>query len=207
MLDVNYWSVLFIIANLSGVIFFLLFLLSAYQNVLKTHSLSSLGLVIVNATFLTLYLFRREAKTTIEYHFAWLMSFTGTVLPVFLRPTDNQLFPEIVRLGDITQIFGLSMIFIALLSLQRSFGVVPANRGIRQGGLYRLVRHPLYAAELAFLCGYVIANQSPLNLFILLLDFVTQYSRARIEEGFLINDPAYKLYMARIRYRFIPGLL
>ena len=110
-------------------------------------------------------------------------------------------------MGEYLQIIGLLAIIGSLLSLKGSMGIVPANRGIRMGGFYRIVRHPLYAAELLFFSGYVLSNQSVLNIFLLVLSFAGQYSRIRIEENFLINDPDYKLYMSCIRYRFIPGLL
>jgi hypothetical protein len=38
------------------------------------------------------------------------------------------------------------LVLAATLRLGRSFGIVATNRGIQTGGLYRIVRHPIYAA-------------------------------------------------------------
>ena len=63
----------------------------------------------------------------------------------------------------------------ALLSLQRSFGIVPANRGIREGGLYRIVRHPLYAAELLVFLGVVLVTPTPWNILIWTIECGVQH--------------------------------
>jgi protein-S-isoprenylcysteine O-methyltransferase Ste14 len=95
----------------------------------------------------------------------------------------------------------------ALFSLKRSFGVVPANRGIQDGGLYRFVRHPLYAAELLALLGVLIANASILNALIWTAECALQCLRARAEEQLLGTDATYRAYRGRVRYRLIPGLI
>ena len=156
---------------------------------------------------MALYLVRREPNALIEFPFAWLISIVTTLLPFLFRPIQEAILPELLDVGYYLQIIGVVAIIGSLLSLRGSLGIVPANRGIKKGGFYRIVRHPLYAAELLFFSGYVLSNQSVANFVILVLLFAGQYSRSRIEENFLSNDPDYKLYMSCIRYRFIPGLL
>ena len=84
---------------------------------------------------------------------------------------------------------------------------MPAHRGIRTEGLYTFVRHPLYASELFAIFGFVIANPSVLNISLWLSDCVLQFARARAEERFLSADPIYSQYQARVRYRFVPGVI
>jgi protein-S-isoprenylcysteine O-methyltransferase Ste14 len=91
-----------------------------------------------------------------------------------------------------------------MLSLRRSFGIVPAHRGIRTGGLYNVVRHPLYASELVWFLGFTIDNPSGWNIGLWLCDCVLQFSRACAEERFLSVDPTYSQYRTRVRYRLIP---
>ena len=43
---------------------------------------------------------------------------------------------------------GLAVVIVGKMTLGRSFGVVPANRGVVVGGPYRLVRHPIYTGYL-----------------------------------------------------------
>ena len=91
-----------------------------------------------------------------------------------------------------------------MLSLRRSFGIVPANRGIRTRGLYNLVRHPLYASELLVVLGIALVNPSAWNLGLFVCACVLQGLRAAAEERFLSVDPAYREYCARVKYRLIP---
>ena len=193
--------------NLTGIALFTFLCMAAFLSYQKSHSLFSFNIIVVNGLILILYLIRHEPEALIELPFAWLISIGTTLLPFLFRPVQEALFPSFLDTGFYLQIIGMVAIIGSLLSLRSSFGIVPANRGVKKGGVYRIVRHPLYAAELFFFTGYVLSNQSIFNLSLLLLLFAGQYSRSRIEEHFLINDPDYKLYMACTRYRFIPGLL
>lgn len=195
------------LGNLTGIALFVFLCLAAFQNYQQTHSLFSFSIVLINGLILALYLVRREPDALIEYPFAWLISIVTTVLPFLFRPIQVAILPELLDVSYYLQIIGVVAIIGSLLSLRGSLGIVPANRGIKKGGFYQIVRHPLYAAELIFFSGYVLSNQSIVNFVILVLIFAGQFSRSRIEENFLSNDPDYKLYMSCIRHRFIPGLL
>lgn len=200
-------KILYSIGNLTGIALFTFLCMAAFLSYQKTHSLFSFNIIVVNGLILILYLIRREPEALIELPFAWLISIGTTLLPFLFRPVQDAFIPELIMIGKWLQVVGLLAMIGSLLSLKGSMGIVPANRGIKKGGGYRIVRHPLYAAELFFFTGYVLSNQSIFNLSLLLLLFAGQYSRSRIEENFLITDPDYKLYMACTRYRFIPGLL
>jgi protein-S-isoprenylcysteine O-methyltransferase Ste14 len=195
------------IGNISGIALFTFLCVATFQNYQKTQSIFAFSIVLVNCLILVLYLVRREPNTLIEYPFAWFISIAATLLAFLYRPIQEAILPELLNVGYYTQMIGALTIIGSLLSLRGSIGIVPANRGVKKGGFYRLVRHPLYAAELIFFSGYVLSNQSITNIVLLLLSFAMQYSRSRIEENFLINDPDYRLYMSSTRYRFIPGLL
>lgn len=200
-------NILYSVGNLTGIALFTFLCAATFQNYQKTDSLFSFTIVLINGLILMLYLVRREPKALIAFPFAWLISIISTLLPFLYRPTQEAFLPELLSVGYYVQTIGVMATIGSLLSIRDSFGIVPANRGVKIGGFYQLVRHPLYASELLFFCGYVLSNQSILNLFLLLLSSAMQYSRSRIEENFLINDPGYKLYMSCTRYRFIPGLL
>lgn len=200
-------KLLYASGNLIGIALFTLLCMATIQSYQRTLSLSTFGIILVNGLILVLYLVRREPQSLIEYPFAWFISIVTTLLPFLLRPAQEAILPELLGAGLYLQIIGVVAIIGSLLSLRGSFGIVPANRGVKKGGFYRIVRHPLYASELLFFSAYVLSNQSVLNFVLLLLLFAMQYSRSRIEENFLINDPEYKLYMECTPYRFIPGLL
>jgi protein-S-isoprenylcysteine O-methyltransferase Ste14 len=95
---------------------------------------------------------------------------------------------------------------LALGVLGRSFGVVAADRGLRTGGPYRLVRHPVYASYLITEAGYVLQNPSVWNLGLLLIELLCQIGRIHAEERVLRQDPAWSAYAAKTRYRLLPGV-
>ncbi|NKF32164.1 isoprenylcysteine carboxylmethyltransferase family protein, partial [Pseudomonas sp. BGM005] len=92
----------------------------------------------------------------------------------------------------------------AKLVLRRSFGLVPANRGVKIGGPYRLVRHPMYAGYLMTHVSFFLANPSLLNFAIYATALFAQCLRLLAEERLLKEDPAYTTFMATTRYRLVP---
>ena len=71
-------------------------------------------------------------------------------------------------------------------------GIVAAHRGIKTGGLYRAVRHPIYAAYLLAFGGFVLAHPSGYNTLVLLIwagiveAFVSQYHQPVLPYGLKI---------------------
>jgi hypothetical protein len=157
-------KILYSIGNLTGIALFTFLCMAAFLSYQKTHSLFSFNIIVVNGLILILYLIRREPEALIELPFAWLISIGTTLLPFLFRPDQDAFIPELIMIGKWLQVVGLLAMIGSLLSLKGSMGIVPANRGIKKGGGYRIVRHPLYAAELFFFTGYVLSNQSIFNL-------------------------------------------
>ena len=101
---------------------------------------------------------------------------------------------------------GLLVVVAGKLSIGRSFGLAPANRGIVSTGLYKVVRHPIYLGYLITHTGFLLANPAPWNLFALAAADVALMLRAVREERTLMQDPAYRVYAARVRWRIVPGI-
>jgi protein-S-isoprenylcysteine O-methyltransferase Ste14 len=200
-------KILYAIGNLTGILLFTLLCVATYQKYQQTHEFLTFSLIMVNGLILALYFIRHEPKALIKFPFAWLISIVATLLPFLYRPSELVTLPELLNLGRYLQMFGMVAMIGSLLSLRDSLGIVPANRGIKSGGFYRYVRHPLYTSELIFFTGYSLSNQSIANGCLLLLLCALQYCRSKIEENFLLNDQSYHLYMSRTPYRFIPGVL
>lgn len=94
----------------------------------------------------------------------------------------------------------------AKASLRRSFGIVPANRGIVSSGAYRWVRHPIYLGYVIADMGFLLTNFGAWNVMVYGGLFTLQVTRIIQEERFLASDPAYAEYRSKIRYRVLPGL-
>ncbi|AQR70780.1 hypothetical protein BZG29_22550 [Janthinobacterium sp. LM6] len=130
----------------------------------------------------------------------WLLAIGATFAPFLLSPADIAIWPGaryLLALGSLLQIAGL-------LSLNRSFGLVAAQREIKTGGAYRVVRHPLYASYLISLSGYLLANTSPVNGVVYVLAMLMLVARLLREERFLSSDVRYRVYMRQVKYRLLP---
>ena len=92
------------------------------------------------------------------------------------------------------------------LFLRRSFGIAPANRGIKRDGVYRFVRHPIYAGYLFTHIGILLVMPSLVNLAIYAIGWWAQILRIDAEEALLGQDPDYRDYMQQTRWRLIPGI-
>ena len=94
----------------------------------------------------------------------------------------------------------------AKLFLWRSFGIVAANRGIRVGGPYRLVRHPMYAGYFLTQLGFLLTNPTGWNLGVYAVAWTMQFGRIIAEERILMRDGEYQAFAAKVPHRLIPGV-
>lgn len=94
-----------------------------------------------------------------------------------------------------------------VMSLRSSMGITPANRGIKIGGPYRFVRHPLYVCVILSQVGLLLEYPSAFNMLILALGVCFKAWMIVNEERILRRDPEYVAYAARVRYRAIPGVV
>lgn len=116
--------------------------------------------------------------------------------------------PLVARQISQVVIFCANVLGVAtLLNLGRSFGILIAFRELKSYGLYGKIRHPMYATDILLRIGFLINH---FNLFTVLLFIISAgcyVYRAILEERFLIQQPEYREYMNRVRYRFIPYVL
>lgn len=133
----------------------------------------------------------------------FVLAWAGLLLPLLMRPGTTS---DYIVLGTLLTAVGSLGATVAMLSLGRSFGLEPANRGVRDRGLYRFVRHPIYAAYLLIVGGFLLSYPSLWNCLIAVVWFGVQLRRIVAEEALLMHDPAYQSYARRVPYRLIPGL-
>ncbi|MGM8060146.1 methyltransferase family protein [Vogesella indigofera] len=161
----------------------------------------ALLLVIFSETLTAiLFIIRAAPKTVSLQAYDWLVALGGTFAPFLFRPTAWGVLPDavvLVWLGTLLQIF-------SLLSLNRSIAIVAAKREIKTKGMYRYVRHPIYASYVLLFAGYVLSNTSVANVLIYALLLVLLACRIAREERHLEADPVYREYMLAVRYRLIP---
>jgi len=138
--------------------------------------------------------------------YPWIIGLAGTTLPLLIRPGDDAaLVPMMVSTS--LMLAGVALNIAAKLFLNRSFGVVAANRGVKRGGPYRLVRHPMYLGYMLTQLGFLLSSFSLGNLLLYLVAWSFQFLRIIEEERFLSLDPIYGSYRGRVKYRLLPGLI
>ena len=166
-------------------------------------SSSAYMLFAVNSLIAVLFLIRRKEKKVTDSLRDRLVTLTCIFLGFSLRPDSNaSLLSHEVTVGFMT--LTLAFVFFAYLNLGRSFGLIPADRGLKLKGAYSWVRHPLYAAEILFFGSFLLANYTPMNLSILIGIIISLDLRARAEERLLAGNFEYRDYCKRVRARYIP---
>jgi protein-S-isoprenylcysteine O-methyltransferase Ste14 len=121
-----------------------------------------------------------------------------------MRPHETGGSWELIGAG--VQMVGLTLVIISFSTLGKSFGVVAANRGLKVGGPYKLVRHPIYFSHSVTMTGFVIANFWWLNIALILMVTVFQVFRMDAEERVLVATSDYASYKDKVRWRLLPGV-
>jgi protein-S-isoprenylcysteine O-methyltransferase Ste14 len=200
------WSrVRSITSNLFVASCYAVFLYASVKFWLTTGSFVGAGLVVFNTSVVLFLLTRRRPAIVTTSICNWVFAPAATVLPLLLRPVDSAGSVAIV-LTSVGQVLGLTIMVASLASLNRSLGIVAANRGIKMGGPYAWVRHPLYAGEIVFLVSFIVSHWNYLNALIVLAIVLLQVIRSIHEEAVLLLDEQYVSYRAAVPYRLVPGV-
>lgn len=166
-----------------------------------TGVLAAMGLSLV--VYFTVM--RRPAIRIDDSFAARAMALTATTAPLAFQPLNRSAIPDAIT-GWVA-IFGTMITVAGLLSLGRSFAVMPSHRGrIAREGVYRLVRHPLYAGYFWIHIAFVVAYPAWWNFGVWLIAEGSQLLRLQREERVLAADPEYVAYRTHVRWRLLPGI-
>ena len=108
--------------------------------------------------------------------------------------------------GLVLVTLGACLSLASLLTLGRWFGVRPALRGLATRGPYRIVRHPMYLAYMLADIGYNLQEWNAGTVLLVLAGWASLLYRIRAEERMLSQASGWPAYVARVRYRLLPGL-
>ncbi|MBX6323512.1 MAG: isoprenylcysteine carboxyl methyltransferase [Rhodospirillaceae bacterium] len=174
----------------------------AHAMSLRDRPRLSVGLLLAFETLVVFFLLQRRDPDAVWHSWqTWLTTLGGTFAPLLLRPVAGA---SDLLAGEVLQVVGCALQVAAILSLNRSFGLLPAHRQIKREGLYRVVRHPLYCAYTVTQIGYVLDNPALWNLVVLVAAAGFQVLRILDEERFLLRYPAYAAYSRSTRWRLVP---
>jgi len=172
---------------------------------MRTGRVTGLLLVAGESLVVVLTVARRRARFVDRSFGAAVMTTLSLAGPPMLRGADGvPLVPDAVTV--IVSAIGLSLVIVGKMTLGRSFGVVPANRGVVVRGPYSFVRHPIYTGYLITHLGFLVANPTTWNLAIIVVGDTALIVRALMEERVLSSDVEYQGYCQRVGWHLVPGV-
>jgi protein-S-isoprenylcysteine O-methyltransferase Ste14 len=177
-------------------------LLTSWQ---ESGNIVSLVLLLSESTVVVFVVIRRYTSDVSVQPLDWLIALLGTTAPLLVRPTGGEPLVPLSVCAPL-MLAGMVLQVAAKFALSRSFGVVAANRGVKMGGPYRLVRHPMYAGYATTQIAFLLTNPSAWNAAVYGFALAFQIGRIVAEERVLVRDPSYRAFAAAVPYRLVPRL-
>jgi len=187
--------------SLLGAFVYIVFAATFAKDMIVNHRISSLFPLFMTSIFVYFFLVRDLPRQLNLSPYDWFITLVGTFLPLCLRPApvvhDNVVLLILQSVGTCISIAGI-------LSLNKSIGLAPANRGVKTFFAYEYIRHPIYAGYFLSLGAYALENLTWANIIICVSWMTCETLRLFAEEKYLSQDPAYTAYMKKVRWRLIP---
>jgi protein-S-isoprenylcysteine O-methyltransferase Ste14 len=189
--------------TLTGVLMGALWSWFSYQHMkafFMTNEWSYLVICISETLGAVFFITRKCPDSVSTAPLDWVIGVVGTFASFLFLPAEWGAVPN----AKYAIIAGTGLTVLGMISLNRSFAIVAAKREIKTSGMYRFVRHPLYASYLLTLTGYVLANTTSENVVVYVFTIGCMFVRMFREERHLALDHKYREYMQQVRYRVIP---
>jgi protein-S-isoprenylcysteine O-methyltransferase Ste14 len=185
---------------------FTLLSVNLLRGYLQTGRVTGLLLLVSEFLVVVLTFARRPAGLVDRSPGAAVVTLISVVSPLLLRVSDDEtgLLPDAATAGLLA--LGLVVVVVGKMTLGRSFGLVPANRGVVVAGPYAFVRHPIYSGYLVTHVGFLLAHPRIWNIALVVVADVALIVRALVEERVLDHDESYRAYCQRVGWHFVPGL-
>jgi protein-S-isoprenylcysteine O-methyltransferase Ste14 len=187
-----------------GVLFTLLSI-NVLHDFMRTGRITGLLFLVSECLVVVLTVVRRPAQLVDRSMWAGMVTAISLVGPPLLLPSSaGGPVPDFVTAA--ASVFGLVLVVVGKLTLGRSFGLVPANRGVVVRGPYALVRHPIYSGYLITHLAFLIAYPRWWNVIVVATADTALIARALIEERLLGGDVEYRAYCQRVGWHLVPGV-
>ena len=184
---------------------FMLLSLNLLADFMRTGRITGLLLLVGELLVVVLMVVRRRTQVVDRSATATVLTALSVAGPPLMRASDvTSLAPD--HLTALLSAVGLVVVVLGKIALGRSFGLVPANRGVVIRGPYSLVRHPIYTGYLATHFAFLLASPSRWNVAVVLIADTALIFRALKEERILGHDAVYQQYCRRVGWHLIPGV-
>jgi protein-S-isoprenylcysteine O-methyltransferase Ste14 len=151
-----------------------------------------------------------EARTVQKFIIigAFLALFAMTALSAYdHRVGWSKVSTAVCLIGNVLVVAGIAigMLVIRQNSYAAATVRVEADQTVASRGLYKLVRHPMYAGNLILMLGIPLALGSYWGLLFIIPGLLVLIFRILDEEELLTHELAgYREYTHRVRYRLVP---
>ena len=202
-LSITVWSDL--IARAIVIVLFSLLSINLLEDFQQTGHVTGLLLLASEALVVVLTLIRRRTTIVDRSAAGLVTTMLSLAGPPMLRAVAE---PGLVAdtATAVVSAVGLALVLMGKLTLGRSFGIAPANRGVVIGGPYNLVRHPIYTGYLITHVAFLVAHPTPWNALVIAVADGALIARALIEERVLSRDEQYRSYCQRVGWHLVPGV-
>ncbi len=171
----------------------------------------NLAWIVANANFILLIaamLLRRAPSRVTPQPLYWLLAFVAT----YWFFAAGRFVERGIPVAPASVVFALSFASFAVsvwarVSLGRSIGLVPAQRGLVTKGAYAFMRHPIYTGIYLSYLALALQNFSFRNAAIFAAGSGLFMIKSFVEEDFLRQDPDYAAYMVAVRWRWLPFVI
>ena len=186
-------------------VLFVLLSINLLEDFLRTQRITGLLLLVSESLVVVLTVLRRRAYLVDTSPGTMIITGLALVGPPLLRTSEGAgLLADSVT--AVASSAGVCLVIAGKLTLGRSFGIVPANRGIVDKGPYLLVRHPIYTGYLITHVAFVLAYPRLWNVLVIIISDAALVSRALFEERVLRHDERYRAYCGRVGWHLVPGV-
>jgi protein-S-isoprenylcysteine O-methyltransferase Ste14 len=187
------------------VVLFSMLSINILGDFMRSGHVTGLLLLAGESLVVVLTVIRRKARLVDRSVAAAVITTVAVAGPPLMRAGGAApLAPDVVT--SMICALGLALVVVGKMALGRSFGLVPANRGIVVRGPYTFVRHPIYTGYLITHVGFFAANPVTWNAAIILIADTALILRALMEERVLSTDAEYQGYCQRVGWHLVPGV-
>ena len=175
------------------------------QDFLRTGHVTGMLLLTSESLVVILTIARRRAAVIDSSPKAATVTMVSVAGPWMLRTADVMALAS-DHVTSLISATGLLVVVASKIALGRSFGLVPANRGVVVRGPYGFVRHPIYLGYLITHVAFFLSQPTVWNAAVILVADGTLIARALMEERVLSRDAAYASYCRRVSWHLVPGV-
>ncbi|MDO8526658.1 MAG: isoprenylcysteine carboxylmethyltransferase family protein [Deltaproteobacteria bacterium] len=192
------------VSKTTGICLFTVLSLWSLLFFLKSHNVLFLFKAVFCIVIAITFIIRNNTKKIDKGVLTVAVTFAHLCMPFFIQSTGMQIMP--VRWSLLLFILGMLISSLSAIDLWRSFGLLPANRGVIRGGVYCVVRHPIYLGYLLSFFGALSHFFSLTNFLLFSIFIFLTIARILREEALLKEENGYLAYSEKVRFRLIPGI-